>query len=182
MDINYTVEFFTCWHCGSGLSAGADVDALVVRDSDGLPFIPGRTLKGLIREAVETLLQFEGNESLDTRKIFGGEGSEPEEFAAGEAFFSNAIFPEEDRQKIVADKLQDYLFSSLSNTAIGEDGCVREHYLRKTEVALPCTLTARILNVPDDDVELICRSLGFIKRLGVHRNRGLGRCKFTPLK
>ena len=49
--IKYEIEFFSNWHCGSGLAAGADVDALVIKDQEGLPYIPGRTLKGLLREA-----------------------------------------------------------------------------------------------------------------------------------
>ena len=31
MDIIYKIEFFSDWHCGSGLSSGADVDLLVVK-------------------------------------------------------------------------------------------------------------------------------------------------------
>lgn len=42
MDIKYSIQFHTDWHCGSGLAAGADVDALVVKDKDGLPFVPGK--------------------------------------------------------------------------------------------------------------------------------------------
>ncbi len=34
--INYTITFYSPWHCGSGLSAGADVDALVVKDENGI--------------------------------------------------------------------------------------------------------------------------------------------------
>ena len=52
MTLYYNLTFFTDWHCGSGLAAGADVDTLVVKDKNGLPFVPGKTLKGLIREAV----------------------------------------------------------------------------------------------------------------------------------
>ena len=42
MDIKYKIEFFSNWHCGSGLAAGADVDALVVKDAEGLPYLLGR--------------------------------------------------------------------------------------------------------------------------------------------
>lgn len=45
MDIKYKIEFFSNWHCGSGLAAGADVDALVVKDCNGLPYVPGKTIK-----------------------------------------------------------------------------------------------------------------------------------------
>ena len=41
----YKVTFLTWWHCGSGQAAGPDVDELTIKDVDGLPFIPGRTMK-----------------------------------------------------------------------------------------------------------------------------------------
>ena len=47
-ELNYKIEFFSEWHCGSGLSAGADIDALAIKDSDGLPYIPGKTLRLLM--------------------------------------------------------------------------------------------------------------------------------------
>jgi hypothetical protein len=32
--INYTIVFLTDWHAGSGLSAGAEADAVVIKDND----------------------------------------------------------------------------------------------------------------------------------------------------
>ena len=32
MTAHYSIEFHSYWHCGSGLSAGADVDSLPVKD------------------------------------------------------------------------------------------------------------------------------------------------------
>ena len=34
-DLNIKIEFFSPWHCGSGLSAGADTDSLVIKDTNG---------------------------------------------------------------------------------------------------------------------------------------------------
>ena len=42
-DIKYKITFLTDWHCGSGLAAGADVDALVVKDKERLPYVPGKS-------------------------------------------------------------------------------------------------------------------------------------------
>ena len=60
MKITDKIEFHTDWHCGSGLAAGADVDALVVKDENGMPFVPGKTIKGLVREAVSEIRSFKG--------------------------------------------------------------------------------------------------------------------------
>ena len=40
------------WRVGSGKGAEAMADALVLRDEAGLPVIPGRTIKGLLRDAM----------------------------------------------------------------------------------------------------------------------------------
>ena len=188
MNIEYKVEFFTYWHCGSGLSAGADVDALVVKDNDELPFVPGKTVKGLLREAMENIAALKGI-CIPSDRLFGG-SSDGGENVAGEVFFSNAEFTDEDKKVLVAStvnantKLKDYLCTSLSSTAIDKDGCAKEGRLRKLEVVLPCTLTGVIRNVPDKYGKDFIDGLRFIKRLGANRNRGLGRCQFsvTPKK
>jgi len=75
MNIHYKIEFFTDWHCGSGLSSGADLDLLVIKDKDKLPFIPGKTIKGLVREAVEEIHGFQPSD-IDLKKVFGIEENE----------------------------------------------------------------------------------------------------------
>lgn len=72
--ITYRLKFYSEWHCGSGLGAGADVDALVIKDAHQLPFVPGKTIKGLLREAVETVLCIEGwtdSNKKDFIDVFG---------------------------------------------------------------------------------------------------------------
>lgn len=46
IDVEYKITFFSNWHCGSGLAAGADIDELVIKDKDKLPYVPGAPLKG----------------------------------------------------------------------------------------------------------------------------------------
>ena len=46
-------ELLTYWHAGTGRGDGERADAVVQRTADGLPFLPGRTVKGLLRHAVE---------------------------------------------------------------------------------------------------------------------------------
>lgn len=180
MTIHYKTEFFTYWHCGSGLSTGADVDLLTVKDADGFPFIPGKSVKGLMREAAETLAglipdRYPSQDEVD--QIFGQEGT-----LQGCAFFSNAEFPDAD--KAVLHGNAKYLFTAVSSTSIDDNGIAKEHSLRRTEVALPCALTGVIMHWPDDvkSQRLIEDSLSFVKRLGENRNRGLGRCRFSIIK
>lgn len=202
MNIRYTIQFHTYWHCGSGLSAGAALDALVIKDRNDLPYVPGKTMKGLIREAVNEILTMreECEKTDDYLRLFGNfddntEKSEQDNavkhddakksksddaekldsMKKGEAFFTNAQLPEGDAAHIVAQGLQRHLFTSLAQTAI-KDGTAKEHSLRKTEVVVPCVLEGEIINVPESLMDVVLQALRFIKSLGVHHYRGLGRC------
>jgi CRISPR/Cas system CMR subunit Cmr4 (Cas7 group RAMP superfamily) len=61
-EITYKILFHSEWHCGSGLSSGSDLDALVVKDAEGFPFIPGKTLKGLLKEAAFELIKLKNED------------------------------------------------------------------------------------------------------------------------
>lgn len=169
-DIKYNLEFFSYWHCGSGLSEGAGVDLLVIRDSDGLPFIPGKTIKGLVREAVEELNSLHAT-FVDYSSLFGLEGTEK-----SVCFFMNAVLEEHDA--ILANRLTDSLFSGISSTGLDEHGMARN---RRIEVVIPCSLEGTVLNVPDEYVEDVKKAFQYIKGVGLHRNRGLGRCRITVM-
>lgn len=178
MDIKYRIEFFSNWHCGSGLAAGADVDALVVKDSNGLPYVPGKTIKGLLREAAETL----NGDKPEVSKIFGlsGEATLPANRGtrSGEAFFGNATLPE--GPAIVSSMLQEHLFQTFSSTAIDEkSGIAKDNTLRRIQTVVPCSLEGEINNVPEIGKELLEQAMKMVKRIGTGRNRGYGRCKIS---
>lgn len=175
MDIKYKVCFHTDWHCGSGLSAGADIDVLTIKDKDGLPFVPGKTIKGLVKEAVEDLLHLRKQDSQSELfdRVFGKEA-----VTAGCTFWSNAELSEMEKKSLLANNAAGYLYRSLSNTAIGEDGIAVQHSLRRIQVTVPCVLEGTIMNLPDESLPVIYDALKYIKRLGYNRNRGLGRCSF----
>jgi CRISPR/Cas system CSM-associated protein Csm3 (group 7 of RAMP superfamily) len=184
MDIHYQIEFFTDWHCGSGLSSGADLDLLVIKDKDRLPFIPGKTMKGLIKEAAEEIIGFSGSEIVPTR-LFGVEADAKKniETKKGYCFFTNAELKDELKNAIKGNHYQEHLYRSISSTAINEEGIANDHSLRKIEVCVPCKLYGKILDIPDElSKEIIINGLKFIKRLGQNRNRGLGRCSISIIK
>lgn len=178
IDITFVVEFFSNWHCGSGQAAGADVDALVVKDKDGLPYVPGRTLKGLLREAAIVL----SYSSALIDNIFGISGDTDKggkKTRLGCAFFGNATFTDEEHDAIVHNKWTSHLFQTFSSTAIDENGIAKDKSLRKIETVVPCKLQGVIGNVPENCVGLLEESMHFVKRMGTGRNRGYGRCQIT---
>jgi CRISPR/Cas system CSM-associated protein Csm3 (group 7 of RAMP superfamily) len=187
INLNYRIEFFSEWHCGSGLSAGADTDALVIKDGKGLPYIPGRTLKGLFREAAEEIVSLtnEPEQSALLKETFGyfDESADKAQSAAnmgkGDAFFSNAELPKVERDAIVSNGLQRHLYRRIAQTAIGDKGVAVEGSLRSMETVIPCVLEGQIRNIPAELSNLMSQSARYIKHLGVNRNRGLGRCQIT---
>jgi len=176
-NIKYKITFFTDWHCGSGLTSGADLDLLVIKDKNRLPFIPGKTIKGLVRETIEEIagLRAEFIHSDENIMCFGKESK-------GCSFFTNAALEEKTQNAIIANKLQEYLYRSLASTAIDNEGIAKEGSLRKIEVCVPCELVGEIFEVPDNYVEKMEEGLKYIKRLGQNRNRGLGKCQISILK
>lgn len=181
MDIRYKIDFYSNWHCGSGLAAGADVDALVVKDACGLPYVPGKTIKGLLREAAEEL---NGNSNM-IHKIFGLSGETSltgdETKRVGDSFFGNATIPE--GPDIVKLNLTPHLYQSFASTAIDEkSGIAKDNHLRKIETVIPCSLVGEIRNVPEEGFALLEEAMLFIKRMGTGRNRGYGRCKLSVIK
>lgn len=194
MNINYKITLHSYWHCGSGLAAGAQADSLVIKDKNGLPYIPGKTIKGLIRDAVDELLSFDGITEPDEayQKVFGYFGDdkkdndkkdenekEKEKVAIkSEAFFSNATLNETESKAITEHNLQQFMFKNIASTSIEENGIAKDHSLRTTQVTVPCTLEGEIIDVPDGMKETIENAMKFIKQLGSGRTRGLGRCTF----
>lgn len=175
-NIKYEIEFFTDWHCGSGLAAGAGLDATVIKDKNKLPFIPGKTIKGLLREAVEIICK---NKEV-IHKAFGNFDNQTKHIK-GEMFFTNAELCGNEKKQILSQELVAHLYRSVTSTAIEENGIAKDHSLRKIEVTVPCFLYGEILNVPHEIYADILKALKFIKRLGVNRNRGLGSCCFSVI-
>ena len=183
MNIKYSIEFHTDWHCGSGLAAGADVDALVVKDVKGMPFIPGKTIKGLVREAVEEIRGLQ-KKNLDETffDAFGFFEKDKEEMKKGSMFFTNAVLKKDEYDAIVSNDAARFMYRDMASTAIDSDGIAKEHSLRKIQVVVPCTLYGEIHDVSDNLADEIIDSLRFIKRMGQNRNRGLGRCTIIGRK
>ena len=177
----YKVTFLTWWHCGSGQAAGPDVDELAINDVDGLPFIPGRTMKGLLRDACQQMEGYGmvGKDADRINAVFGYYDENDTRYAAkGDAFFSDVVLPVADRRKIGADQtLCNAMYSSIAATAIGDDGIAKDHSLRKIQVTVPCELYGMITHVSEKDIDMLENAMKYIKRMGLGRSHGLGRCK-----
>lgn len=180
-DITIKIEFFSPWSCSSGLSAGAEADGLVIKDTNGIPYIPGKTVKGVIREAVEDYISFSGlSVSLDNSFGKNAEECGDDLPQKGSLFFSNAHLAEDEAEAIVAEGMTEFLYTNRTSTAIdGKTGIAKDHSLRTVETTVPCTLYAQVLHVDNELLRIMEQALGLIKHMGIGRNRGMGRCRFS---
>jgi len=187
MTVKYKVEFLDYWHLSSGLSAGAKLDSTVIKDKYDLPYLSGKTLKGLVREMA---LAFECDfidtcfgTTTDKKDKCYEEGKEEKE---GTCYFSNATLPIEVADEIKEHKLQERLYDVIASTKIGQKGLKSEtegiavdNSLREIEVVVPLTLEGFIDDIPSGYKEKMIQALKMIKRMGLNRNRGLGRCQIS---
>ena len=192
MTLKYELQFFDYWHLGSGLGAGAKLDSSVVKDDDGLPYAPAKTIKGLAREMVLEL-------DLDCgfiNRCFGFTSDKEDKCYPKEpilkdengkqiytkCYFANALLDEDEKKEIVSHKLQNNLYDVIASTKI-EDGIAVDDSLREIEVVIPLTLYGEILDIENqNDYNKLHQALKMIKRMGLHRNRGLGRCEFREIR
>src|SRR5690554_4168640 len=66
------------WHVGSGTGRPGNVDRVVARDADGLPYVPAKTLRGIWRDACERLARgldggTDGEWSSLVDRVFGSQ-------------------------------------------------------------------------------------------------------------
>ncbi|HIP44863.1 MAG TPA: CRISPR-associated protein [Sulfurospirillum arcachonense] len=171
MEMKYKITFFDYWHLGSGTSAGAKLDSLVVKESNGLPYVPGKTVKGLLRDMAEEI------DSSKIATVFGSEGSD-----MSQNYFSNAILNTATEEHLVKNRhLIKHLYSSISSTKIGENGIAKDSSLREIEVVVPLVLYGEIECKNKDTEEILVAAMDMIKQIGLNRNRGLGRCQFSRI-
>lgn len=191
-----TLEIQSYWHIGNGKEAGAYADALVLRDFQGLPYLPGKSLKGLLREAFTLASDnrwFADAPKELVRLLFGDENRTGME-AQGLIQVTSATLTEEEQaffSREPAARAQ--LFNVLASTAIDPDtGIAKTGSLRTTEVAVPMRLAARVnLNAGhpqyranagllDKQFPLwLGQAVTLITELGAKRHRGLGRVVIT---
>jgi len=188
--IAYQIEFFSYWHASSGLAGGTYVDLLVNKTREGLPYIPGRTLKGLLREAAEIINQFDPG-IVTQAFILDVFGQAPDEkdikeervTLEAQSFFSNAYLSDHLQETILEEQIP-FLYHVLAATKINEQGVAANGTLRQLEVTVPLVLLASIEEFPDKPgyEQQLTYCFQWVKRMGLNRSRGLGRCQFSIIK
>lgn len=186
------VAFHDYWHIGSGRGGGPGVDARVRRTPGGLPYLPGRTLKGVLRDAARLT-------TVDVKHLFGtgldgakdGDDAvrsleqarfetEPGVLAVGSARLGREQADAWERAAVADANDQAFrpaFFEELNRTAMN-DGKAEPGSLRTIEVAVPMQLWAR-LEAPPEAWPALREILPLVTAIGGGKRRGLGRVELT---
>lgn len=178
MRINYSITFLSDWHAGSGLSSGADADSVVIKDSSNLPYLPGKTIKGLLKDVFTDFAEVQ-TESFpkDFIKINFGEYDKENKISdMGSLFFSNAAL-NSNEQEAITKEMSEFLYYNIASTTI-DNGVAKVGSLRTMQVCVPVILEGHIDGVNDNETTYFEQAFKYLRHLGSNRNRGLGRCKF----
>lgn len=176
--VKLTFTILSFWHAGSGAGEGAKLDAVTAKKAPGLPYLPGKTVKGLLREAVLTVEECgQLPVGITTEKLFGKPTTRYDS-TSGLLEITDATMSDDFQKwaKTNQEKTQ-FLFSVLSATRIDENGTAKDDSLRSIEVAIPMSLTAFVQSeaAPDGWFEALKKAAPFVRHIGSHRHRGLGR-------
>lgn len=187
------LRFLDTWHVGTGRGEGHHLDAVVARDADGLPYVPGRMLRGLLRDAMESLQAWGHGAPGLVSELFGDlveRGDRPGRSLsqAGRLTVSDARLPEAERAALAgtsagATELRAALFRESFQTAIdGASGTARSESLRGIELVVPVTLHAELGILGDaaspghaEHWRRLEQALPLVRALGAMKTRGHGR-------
>lgn len=187
MKIDYQIKMLEYWQSSSGLGHGSAADSETIKDRDGLPYLPGKTIKGLWREAMQTLVDaghLSANQGL-VNHIMGSPAGDGTGSVRSHSHWSNASLAPCEKNDIIKADLSKHLYTEVASTAMDEKGLAKDGSLRVAQVCIPVTLHGSIHIELDDKVEdekiksLLSAGAKMIRRLGMSRNRGLGRCHVT---
>ena len=189
-----TLTFLSDWHAGSGYGRPGDVDRLVRRDEDGLPYVPASTLWGLWRDAAESLCQgLEVSKGLHLEPwldfLFGSQPAIDKQaqrvpVPAGLRLGPARLDPQLRRVLRAHPLLAQSTTSVLPAVSMDPaTGAAAENKLFFTEYALPeaslqaeATLTVESAS-SDFARDLLAAAAEGIQALGADRRRGRGRCR-----
>lgn len=179
---------------GRGEGVAGLVDEEVEHDQFGLPFLRGRTLKGLLVEECDNLLyallQPRNDKTVwceRASRLFGESGGLLEGGAG--MYVSDARLPDDLRRLVKADinnkqktltrlDVLESLTTIRQQTAMDETGRPEEGSLRSLRVILPGTTFMAKLNFPTlpakADLALLSACVLALRRAGTGRNRGRG--------
>jgi RAMP superfamily len=183
------LDIQTYWHPGTGRGSGFHLDAVTHEGADGLPRLPGRTLKGLLRDALWRAQSWGWRQvpAGTTEALFGTIATEERHSTPGLLRVSDATLPPDIEGYLATSpegrRLVPGLYREHFSTAIDpKSGVAEGRSLRGMRVVVPLVLqssideVAGIPPVPDWQARLTA-VLPLVDAVGAVRSRGFGRVR-----
>ena len=183
---NLIVTMHSDWHVGSG-SGGGSVDRRTVRDHEGLPYIPAKSLTGVLRDTCEEVCAALFPDEPDVadawvERLFGST-RQPATVSVRPARMTT---PSRTWLEGLASETKTSVLDGLCTIRAGVQidratGRAADDHLSFTEVARPMTLesTAEIDDDSDETLALFAAACSLTEYVGGKRRRGLGRCSIA---
>jgi CRISPR-associated protein Csx10 len=195
-----SIEFLSDWHVGSGTGRPGDIDCLVRRDGDDVPFIPAKTITGIWRDGCELVAHGldDGTEAglwSDWVDYLFGEQPALEKTAPDHSPRPAALsirpgrFPER-FYKVLKNRtslLEALTFVKPGVSIDPDTGCAKPDFLRFEEMVRGHAILSAQCELPvfkdprhrSTVYALLAAGAKMVERLGGKRRRGAGRCRFS---
>jgi CRISPR-associated protein Csx10 len=176
---------------GSAEGYGAIIDKDSVFDEVGLPIIPGKRIKGILREQADLLEKFGGLNSV--KKLFGDIGITERtteylsvssftlvDYQANKEYLKYLI----QQGQISRSEVIEYFTTLRMMTRIDDEGIAADTSLRTFRVLNKGLVFSGELRFDQDEEKIFENIVSLTRRIGSMRNRGLGhiQCKlFAPV-
>lgn len=196
------------WHIGSGTGRPGNIDRLIQRDTNHLPYIPAKTLTGIWRDGCELVAQ-----GLDADRsgqpwqqwvnwLFGDQ--QPAEdanrvletapqtatLAVRSAHFpealQNAFRGNDSRDNVMLQSMNTFIKPGVKinpRTGSALTDCLRFEEMARAGAILEADYALDLENLSTDQQEiakaLLVAGALMVERLGAKRRRGAGRCQIT---
>ena len=182
IEINFLLRFKSDFHFGSGSGIPGVIDCGLKYNSNGIPEISGKTIKGILRDAVENLILLKSCELSIADEIFGKEGESNTKFR-----FSTPALDEQYEKTILENKGMQKNISGIEfHNRINRESLVAEKGALFSRETGPGSFEYRgtISQIKECSKDLnkylyfiIC-GMRFVTHIGGNRRRGKGLVRF----
>lgn len=152
----------------SGYSIPGGEDISIQRAENGKPYLPGSTMKGLLRETTENYLVWTSSDESILHKLFG-EGNCENSTGKRRLVFSDWTIEEKKTKLPQEEWVSTRTFTALENDIV-KQGSLRTASCLNNGIVLSGTIIC-----DSQDEELLNNVIPFLKSVGLLRNRGFGK-------
>jgi CRISPR/Cas system CSM-associated protein Csm3 (group 7 of RAMP superfamily) len=173
--IKITLKSDMC--CGTGVGDGAEIDTMTAFDDVGLPIIPAKRLKGLLREQGEFIVKYGKHKKRNVIKLFGDLNDKHGLIRVSNAVIENydEIRSELTSAEYPPDEVSAIFTAYRTQTCINNDGVAYDHSLRVTQTIKKGTIFFADIDVDSNCyTELLTDCVKALRHIGLNKTRGFG--------